>query len=326
MTRIRPSFAIIALLAVLVPGSAQAQAPPAQKPPSLKNLKLEFDIVRAELLIPLADLDELYAVQLEKLRLETQNRGQLEQVIAVRAEQARLEGKNPEAAGEEFPELEKIRSIYARTKSDRLLAMNRALLPVVEQQKSVLEKLRIAQTQSNQIDEAILTQAEYERVVALETAIRKELAAPASPVASVTAPSTSSPTVGATALKIRVQVDGLGHLHLRGGEIWFDHSRGRASAPGRHEGEHPTYLNDKTEWRPVWSGNVTQHYAAGIALPTQGNPATLHVRQSGGRGHAVVLQQPNSTNGYTAIIELRDQTEDGRAFNGSDWLEFRLSW
>jgi hypothetical protein len=127
-------------------------------------------------------------------------------------------------------------------------------------------------------------------------------------------------------LKVRVQVDGLGHLHLRGGEIWFDHSRGRATAPGRHQGEHPTYLNDKTEWRPVWSGNVTQRYAAGIALPTQGNPATLHVRQSGGRGHAVVLQQPNSTNDYTAIIELRDQTEDGRAFNGSDWLEFRLSW
>jgi len=28
----------------------------------------------------------------------------------------------------------------------------------------------------------------------------------------------------------------------------------------------------------------------------------------------------------TVIVELRDENKDGRGLNGSDWIEFRLSW
>lgn len=314
--------AILCALAVL-PATAQTTA----APPTLNDLKLEFDIVRAELLKPVSELDDLYGAQLEKLRLDSQSRGRLEEVLAIRSESARLEGGAPDPKAVDFPELVRLREIYQKTKSDRLRVMNRALLPAIAKQKTQLEALRTTQTRENRIDEAISTQKELDRLLALEAATRKELEAPAA-----TTPTTTMSTAGvadgpgATALKVRVQIDGIGHLHLRGHEIWFDHTRGRASAPGRHEGEHPTYLNDKTEWRPVWTGSVTQRHAAGIALPVDGPPAEVHVRQSGGRGHVVVLQQPTETNDFTAILELRDQTKEGRAFNGSDWLEFRVSW
>ncbi|MBL9157466.1 MAG: hypothetical protein JNJ70_08340 [Verrucomicrobiales bacterium] len=312
--------AILCALAVL-PATAQTTA----APPTLNDLKLEFDIVRAELLKPVSELDDLYGAQLEKLRLDSQSRGRLEEVLAIRSESARLEGGAPDPKAVDFPELVRLREIYQKTKSDRLRVMNRALLPAIAKQKTQLEALRTIQTRENRIDEAISTQKELDRLLALEAATRKELEAPAATTPTLATTGAGS-VPAATALKVRVQVDGIGHLHLRGHEIWYDHTRGRASAPGRHEGEHPTFLNDKTEWRPVWTGSVTQRHAAGIALPVEGTPAEVHVRQSGGRGHVVVLQQPTETNDFTAILELRDQTKEGRAFNGSDWLEFRVSW
>lgn len=314
--------AILCALSV-IPAPAQTTT----APPTLNALKLEFDIVRAELLKPVSQLDDLYGAQLEKLRLDSQSRGQLEEVVAIRSESARLQGGAADPKAVDFPGLVRLREIYQKSKSDRLRAMNRALLPAIEKQKTLLEALRITRTRENRIDEAIATQKELDQIIALETATRKQLEAPAA-----TPPATTMSTAGvadgpvATALKIRVQVDGIGHLHLRGGEIWYDHTRGRASAPGRHEGENPTYLNDKTEWRPVWSGSTTQRHAPGIAMPVEGTPAEVHVRQSGGRGHVVVLQQPAGTNDFTAILELRDQTKEGRTFNGSDWIEFRVSW
>lgn len=320
-----------ALLAVIlcVFAGFPAHAQTAAATPTLNALKLEFDIVRAGLLKPVTELDELYGVQLEKLRLDSQSRGQLEEVVAIRSESARLEGGAADPRAVDFPGLVRLREIYEKSKTDRLRAMNRALLPAIEKQKTLLEALRTAQTRENQIDEAIVTQKELDRIIALETATRKQLETPAVDTPALTStPLTVGAAAGpgATALKVRVQVDGVGHLHLRGGEIWYDHSRGRASAPGRHEGEHPTYLNDKTEWRPVWTGSSTQRHAAGISMPVEGDPADVHVRQSGGRGHVVVLQQPAAANDFTTILELRDETEEGRAFNGSDWLEFRVSW
>lgn len=320
-------FALFVCACSILPGHAQ-NTPPT---PSLNDLKLEFDIVRAELLKPVTELDDLYGAQLEKLRLESQSRGNLEEVVAARSESARLGGAEPDPKAVDFPELIRLREIYQKAKSDRVRAMNRALLPALEKHQALLEALRTTQTRENRIDEAIATQKEIDHLVALEGATRKQtetsagLATPAATTTAMTNPG-SGQGPGATALKVRVQIDGIGHLHLRGGEIWYDHSRGRAAAPGRHEGEHPTYLNDKTEWRPVWSGSGTQRYAAGIAMPLEGTPADVHVRQSGGRGHVVVLQQPAATNDFTTILELRDQTKEGRTFNGSDWLEFRVSW
>lgn len=319
-------FAAILCSIAVLPAPAQTTA----ASPDLNDLKLEFDIVRAELRKPVSELDDLYGAQLEKLRLDSQSRGQLEEVVAIRSESALLEGGAADPRAVDFPGLVRLREIYQKSKTDRLRAMNRALLPAIEKQKTLLEALRTNQTRQNQIEEAIITQKELDQIIALETATRKQLEAPAvlTPAApSMTLTNTAAADgTGATALKVRVQVDGIGHLHLRGGEIWFDHTRGRASAPGRHEGEHPTYLNDKTEWRPIWTGSSTQRHAAGIAMPVAGTPADVHVRQSDGRGHVVVLQQPAAANDFTTILELRDQTPEGRAFNGSDWLEFRVSW
>lgn len=320
-------FATILCLILGAPASGQDSP----KAPDLNDLKLEFDIVRAELQKPVTELDDLYGAQLEKLRLDFQSRGKLEEVIAIRSETIRLETGAVDPKAVDFPELARLREIYEKSKNDRLRVMNRALLPAIEKQKTLLETLRTTQTQENRIDEAIATQKELDRVIALGNTARKQIETPTGLPLPATAPGTmttagSGAPGGATALKVRAQIDGIGHLHLRGNEIWYDHTRGRAAAPGRHEGEHPTYLNDKTEWRPVWTGSSTQRYAAGISMPLEGDPAQVHVRQSAGRGHVVVLQQPVAANDFTTILELRDQTKEGRTFNGSDWLEFRVSW
>jgi len=140
-----------------------------------------------------------------------------------------------------------------------------------------------------------------------------------------TASSPALPNWGTRNLSLRMQVDGISHLYLMSGKIWFDHSRGRDKAPGRHLGEFPTYLNNKTEWLPVWNGDQTLPRATRILIP-EDEPVNVHLRQIDGRGNAQVIQQPTSENDHTVIVELRDEGEGGRSFASSDWLEFRLSW
>ncbi len=291
-----------------------------QQSPSLNVLRLDFHIERAELAKPLKELNKLYQAQLEKLRLQSQERGALEQLIAVRAEQARVEGGTPTEEGTDFADLVKIRGIYERSRTERLALMHQQLLPLVARYRTLLEGLRSEQTIRRLLDEAARTQGEITEITSLETEIRRFTENP-----EETASSPALPNWGTRNLSLRMQVDGISHLYLMSGKIWFDHSRGRDKAPGRHLGEFPTYLNNKTEWLPVWNGDQTLPRATRILIP-EDEPVNVHLRQIDGRGNAQVIQQPTSENDHTVIVELRDEGEGGRSFASSDWLEFRLSW
>jgi multidrug efflux pump subunit AcrA (membrane-fusion protein) len=311
--------------ALLGQSSLFAQAPTdaaAAKAPTLGELTLGFDIDRVELLAPLTELDKLYLGQLEKLGQQSQDRGALEGVIAVRAEQARIKGQAAEAKGTDFPDLVKIRAIYEKSKAERTALMHQQLLPVIERHKGQLEALRTAQTQQNLLEDAIRTNEELTKIAALEKQVSE---AQDKPVPGALSPALPPVGTGANVLKVKVQVDGKSRLVLKDGKVWFDHTNGRASPPGRHEGEFPTYLNDKTEWKPVWTGSVTEPFAADFAFPAD-PPAKIKLRMADGRGIAEVIQQPTPENAHTAIVELRDEKKNGGVFFGSDWMEFRLSW
>lgn len=326
MKRLLPTLAVIAVL--LGHETSFTQAPTdaaAAKAPTLGELTLGFDIDRAELLVPLTELDKLYLGQLEKLGQQSQDRGALEEVIAVRAEQARIEGKAAGAKGTDFPDLVKIRAIYEKSKFERTALMHQRLLPVIVRHREQLEALRTAQTQQNLLDDAVRTNEEITKVAALETQLREAEANPGKVGPGPVVPAGATGATGAKELKVKVQVDGISRLFLQDSKVWFDHSKGKASPPGRHEGEFPTYLNDKIEWKPVWTGVVTETFAADFAFPLD-PPAKVRLRMADGRGVAEVIQQPTPENAHTVIVELRDEKKDGGGYFGSDWMEFRLSW
>jgi len=318
MKRFLQCLLAAAALAYAAPATGQVAA----KAPTLGELKLNFDIDRAELIVPITELDKLYLGQLEKLGQQSQARGALEELIAVRAEQARIEGRTPEAKGTDFPELAKISSIYENSKSERTDLMHQRLLPAIERHKGQLEALRTEQTRQNLLEDAIRTNEELTEIATLEAQLRAAVEAPGK---AVPGPALTNVESSASALKVKVQVDGVTRLLLQDGKVWFDHTKGSASQPGRHEGEFPTYLNDKTEWKPVWKGAVTERFAADFGFSRK-EPVKIKLRMTDGRGAAEVVEQPSAQNDHTAIIELRDQNKDGGAFFGSDWLEFRLSW
>lgn len=293
-----------------------------RKTATLNELKFQFDIDRAEFIAPLKELDKLYLAQMETLGQQSQERGALEKLIAVRAETARVERRPPEIEGTDFPALVKVREIYEKSRAERTEVMNQRLFPVIERYKGQLEAPRTEQTKQNLLENAILTDEQLTRVTALETEMRTAQGKPTAVAASPAYPGLGG-SAAANALKVKVQVDGVSHLFLKDGKVWFDHSKGRATPPGRHEGNFPTLLDDKTSWMPLWNGAVTKSFAAGFQIPKE-EETKINLRMSDGRGIAEVIQQPSMQNDFTAIVELRDQREDGSAFFGSDWLEFRL--
>ncbi len=307
---------LLLVIGLLVSGAADAQDAPAPASP-LNRLKLEFDIDRAELTKPLKELDGLYREQLERLRLDAQSRGRLEEVIAVQAELAALEGGGFDERGEDFPDLTKARSIYGKARGEREAAMRQGLLLLIERQREQLLALRTAQTQENRLEEAVRTDQALSDLLALEERTIQRRDAP-------------GPGAGAgpraRRLEVRVQVDGRSHLHITGDAIWFDHTRGVAAPPGRHQGEFPTYLDGRTEWHPVWTGKVTERHPVSLDLSFAETRSDVRLRQSSGRGFAQIVQQPDPSNDHTLVVELRDETPEGRGFGGSDWMEFRLSW
>ena len=113
---------------------------------------------------------------------------------------------------------------------------------------------------------------------------------------------------------------------MRGNEIWFDHTKGSFKKPGLHNGVFPTYINDKTEWMPVWIEDETEPFNAETGLPTAEPMPELDLRNTEGRGYAEIVEQPSKANDFTATISLRDEKEGGGGFNSSDWIGFRVSW
>lgn len=131
-----------------------------------------------------------------------------------------------------------------------------------------------------------------------------------------------------TILKIRASIDGRSRLIIKGDVFFWHHLD--FDAPGRWElgeGSQPTYLN-RVVWFPIWpdipdttndSCNCYSSYYKGIPYLARTNQRVwLDIVQ--GRGGVTVIQQPNSDNDFTLIMEMDDY------FDGAEWYEVNLNY
>jgi len=123
----------------------------------------------------------------------------------------------------------------------------------------------------------------------------------------------------------KMQVDGTSHMYIQGDSLWYEHTKGKASAVELNQGEHPTHI-DGEEWMPKWSNKVTSKHDADLGLPMSGPGVEFSVKMIEGLGHATVSEQPGPDNDYTAKLALHDVSLEGKRFRGSRWIEFELTW
>lgn len=132
-----------------------------------------------------------------------------------------------------------------------------------------------------------------------------------------------------TTLKVRAFVDGRSQLIIQGSTIRWHHLD--FEAPGRWRfggGSKPTYLN-QIIWQPTWPDSPdstngfcdcdssTYYFIPSLAGKKQS--VLLQVEQ--GRGSVHIVQQPNTDNDFTLIIEL-----DDNPLEGADWYEVNLTY
>ena len=129
----------------------------------------------------------------------------------------------------------------------------------------------------------------------------------------------SLPAHAATSVQccvIEALIDGRSQLVIRGDTVYWDHFE--FSAPGLQQGtDLPTILCG-TDWYPVWPGgvnvdcsNCTSQPVSGL-VPTLGSidqTVTMDVLQA--RESVAIVQQPDSGNGYTLIVEFNDNITSG---------------
>jgi hypothetical protein len=173
----------------------------AQELPTLNSLRFEFDVKRAELNNPIVELQTKYEEYLGQLLEEVKGAGNLENVLAVKAEiEGYKEGKSKAADGG-FPKLKRLQDTYSEEKARRVAMMNEKLGFVVESHKAKLEALQKALTKENRLDEALAVKAERDslaevpKVVAPDSAnqgLGGKLPPGAAPVVALTDPSKKS--------------------------------------------------------------------------------------------------------------------------------------
>lgn len=132
-----------------------------------------------------------------------------------------------------------------------------------------------------------------------------------------------------TTLKVRAFVDGRSQLIIQGNTIYWHHFD--FEAPGRWRfggGSKPTYLNQSV-WEPTWpdipdSTNEfcdcdSSSYYCFPYLASKKQSVLLQVVE--GRGSVHIVQQPDTDNDFTLIIEL-----DDNPLEGADWYEVNLTY
>ncbi|MFK5922603.1 MAG: hypothetical protein QM496_10520 [Verrucomicrobiota bacterium] len=279
-------------------------------PKKLSLLKFNYEVMLADLNKPLGELEKNYENRLNLIAAEFQKQGDLQGILAVKKEVEALgeNGVEPSrSTGAAEPQkLVAARKIFLQTQKKLGIPLMRKSASLTVAYRAKLEKLKFEYTKQGRLDDAIAAKTLLD---------------------SLPPPGKNAlPVIAKRHLKIKVQIDGLSHLFMRGSEIWFDHTEGIGAMAGRHGGDFSTTLDDSIEWKPIWNAKITERYDAGISLPTSGSPVSIHLRFSDGRGTAKVIEKPSQKNDYTAKIEMRDADKGGRRFLGSDWMEFRLKW
>lgn len=132
-----------------------------------------------------------------------------------------------------------------------------------------------------------------------------------------------------TTLKVRAFVDGRSQLIIQGSTIRWHHLD--SEAPGRWSfggGSKPTYLN-QIAWQPTWpdTPNSTNELcdcdsSSYYCIPSlAGKKQSVFLQVVEGRGLVHIVQQPDTDNDFTLIVEL-----DDNALEGADWYEVNLTY
>lgn len=116
-------------------------------------------------------------------------------------------------------------------------------------------------------------------------------------------------------VRVITYIDGKSELHLKGGDIWWEHKQ--FSLPGKWNGNNfPTMINNNS-WFPEWTGNLSSPLLnAYTPFPVSSNEISLDLVRS--RGSVVIIQQPDVSNDFETIVEINDQ------FGGAGWYEIVL--
>ena len=123
-------------------------------------------------------------------------------------------------------------------------------------------------------------------------------------------------------LPVRAFISGNDILHIKGNEAWYEHLF--FSHPGEdRDKKYPTYINN-VEWMPKeWKRNkdieISDKYSAEKPFfpQTDGYHYAIHSKNT--NGTIVLLQEPNASNQYEAIVLLDNSYTPG-------WIEADLRW
>lgn len=133
-------------------------------------------------------------------------------------------------------------------------------------------------------------------------------------------------------LYIRIQIDGLDTMYIKGNTMWLKHHL--YQHPGKWAGSGlPVYINkdddgkEGEEWYPKWEANLSNTYVIKnkrSALPTSGvwNENNMKInRYNSAFGTTRVVAYPSEENGYTLILDLDDVEPDG-----AHWYVIDIDW
>jgi hypothetical protein len=153
MTRI---LALVPLLAALVSAEMLAAQDTAAK---LAELGKAYADVRANHLKPVGDLEELYARNLEALRKEATEAGELEHVLAIKAEIESFRKQETPPVGDEYPKLKHLQGIYRQSRLERLTIANESLASATKAYVDSLTAIQIDLTKQERLEEAVEVKA-----------------------------------------------------------------------------------------------------------------------------------------------------------------------
>lgn len=277
---------------------------------TLETLRLQTETKVAALEKPVAELTAGYAQQLEKLAGQFQKQGKLQDLLAVRKEMDRLTQGQPRTEGPTPPELARLQDIYDREASKLREAIQAQTAKIYTAYVTLLEDSKKTLTQNNQVVEALKAQAEQQRVQALIDTLASSKTAP------------SALQAGAAETKMRMALDMVLTLCVRGNEAWFDQSgeRGGGFTPGRNSQKDNPITLDGKDFFPTWINSVSSRMKMdSFTIPTN-RLVDVRAVHTSGRGTVEVTEQPSPDNQYTVKLVMKDI---GASW---DWIEFRLAW
>ena len=162
------SLVCAAMAAGLAVGPAWSQVAPA-KPPGLAPLKAQYEARKLELeaggASQVSDLSTKYAAALDNLITQKTASGDLDAVIAIRAEKAALADplKLPKLAGAP-PELDRFRATFTENRDEIFKSIAKSVAELNTRYAAGLAQLEVQLTKSGSVDEALAVRGEKERI------------------------------------------------------------------------------------------------------------------------------------------------------------------